>query len=370
MKLVIDLLGFEHGKSYGFEEYMMNLLNDFVTYRDNIKVDHVIVVCHKSQEDFIKATCKNVIEVYTIEFKGVVDRILRSGRIPKELGLSKEDVILYPRNTMPLASKKTNTILTVHDLLYTHGEFCAKTLYFRLYRLHKYVYLPQSVRKSDRVVAISQCDKDEIVEHFGCMDKISVIYNYFNFGKYSDGSARTIRDIDSPFILTVCANSEHKNHVTFLKAFSVFAQEYPDYKMCIVGGLSQTAHLYYDSMPQELKNRMLIVKHISNSDFAYLYSHAKAYISASLYEGLGMPVVEGMYFGLPVVLSNLSIHREVSFDKGIYCEPFDYESYAKGLKEAIEKPIDPSIKRIIKEKYNTDNTSMKYIEEVNKFAKA
>ena len=99
---------------------------------------------------------------------------------------------------------------------------------------------------------------------------------------------------------------------------------------------------------------------------ASLYKKASAYVSASLYEGLGMPVVEAMYFGLPVILSDTLIHREVSFNEGVYCKCDDVADFCNGLEISVcNRSSVPDVKERIRSRYSEENTAFRYIREFN-----
>jgi len=365
MKLVMDLVGFQRGKSYGFEEYISNLLIFFSEHINDIKVDQMVIVCHPSQQQYFESLTKGRIIVLTVNFTGLIERLLVSRHLPKMLELTHDDIILYSGNTMPLKNNYCKKILVIHDLLFLHGEICAKTFSFLLFRLHKYIYIPRSIKLADKIISISEFTKEEIIEHYKIEPrKIEPIYNYFNFCKYDDNSPRTIKDIAEPYVLSVCSDALHKNHSILLKGFEFFAKN-NNYHLVLVGAINPIAQSVYDSLLDSVKSRIVIVKHISNSDFKYLYSNASVYVSTSLYEGLGMPVVEAMYFGLPTVLSDVVIHREISLGKGLYFKASDYFDCASAIKKALEMKTNIECKSRIENLYSPSNTSNKYISLIN-----
>lgn len=365
MKFVIDLVGFQRGKSYGFEEYISNLLIFFSEHINDIKVDQIVLVCHHSQQQYFERLTKGRLTVLTVSFIGLIGRLLVSRRLPKMLNLSHDDIILYSGNTMPLKNNHCKKILVIHDLLFLHNEICSKSFSFLLFRLHKYICIPRSIKLADKIISISEFTKGEIIDHYKVESgKIEPIYNYFNFCKFEDNSPRTIENVVAPYVLSVCSNALHKNHSILLKGFELFAKN-NNFHLVLVGAINPIAQSVYDSLIESVKCRITIVKHISNSDFKYLYSNASVYISTSLYEGLGMPVVEAMYFGLPTVLSDVVIHREVSLGEGLYFKASDYYDCASKINMALEIKTNLECKSKIENIYSPDNTSNKYISMIN-----
>ena len=113
---------------------------------------------------------------------------------------------------------------------------------------------------------------------------------------------------------------------------------------------------------------MHFYKNISNEELSLFYQKSKAYISTSLFEGLGMPIVEAMYFNLPVILSNCSsVFYEISLNKGFYFDPLDVNMLVKRMFEVQNKNIVVNYSSEIKELYSSKNTSAKYIDLINSF---
>lgn len=183
MRLVIDLLGFTRGKSYGFEEFICNILSYFRDNIQQIKADKIIIAINSNQKTFFEQSFGNAFDYYTdLSPRCIIDRIYYSSILPKRLSLNSDDILFHPGNTMPLRRPKCINIVTIHDLLYHHKEFCSKSLYFTLFRLRKSIYVPNAVKKANRIIAISEFTKKELITYYkGDSRKIEVVYNYFNF---------------------------------------------------------------------------------------------------------------------------------------------------------------------------------------------
>lgn len=363
MKLVFDLSQFAKGKSHGFEEVNCNILDYIVANREEVIADEIIIVCPKGESDFFLNRYGNQFLYYEIEAKTYLRRLISSARVPSELKLAKDDLVFYPGNTLPLFGGRCKKLLTVHDLLYRHGEFCSKTLHFKLFRLHKYIYIPSSLKRADLIIADSECTKNEIIEAYHTdPDKINVVYLYCNFDKYSKDGGRTIEDLSYPFFLSVCSSQKHKNHTIIIKAFREAAKKDETIHFVLVGALHPDAEPEYEALDKNIKERFHILSNLSYSDLAYLYSNARAYVSASRYEGFGFPVVEALFFGCTCYLSDLGIHREVSFNSSSYFDVDDWQTLAKYMLE--HKQGENYHQRVI-DTFSPSNTIGKYIEAFN-----
>lgn len=363
MKLVFDLLQFGIGKSHGFEEVNCNILDYLSTHRDEVLADEIIIVAPQGHISFFKDRYGSNYSYYELDVNSYLKRLYYSSRVPSLLKLTKDDVMIYTGNTLPLFGGKCKKLLVVHDLLFRHGKFCSKSFHFKLFRLHKYIYIPVSLRRADVIIADSECTKNEIIKYYHTdSNKINVVYLYCNFDKYAHPEEHTVEAPSSPYILTVCSGAKHKNHSVVLKAFEEAATKDKNLHYVLVGGLNPIAVPVYDSLSADIKNRFHILTNLSYADLASLYKNAIAFVSASRYEGFGFPVVEALYFGLPCYLSDLDIHREVSFNSAFYFDVDDPKALANLL---IEKPNKGDIRDKIKETYSADNTIGQYLRLIN-----
>ena len=371
MNLVINLLSFEREKSYGFQEYIFNLLDDFAVSRDIIKANSIILLIRKKELIFFKKRYCDVFQYYAYEKKGLLDYFIFESRIINNLYLSSNDVLLFPGNTMPIINSRAKKILVIHDLLFRRKDLFTQSIYYFIFRLHKYIFVPYSIKHADIVIGISRFTKKEIIEAYNIdPSKVLAIYNYFNFDKYND-EITDKSNISGKYILSIGAKYKHKNHKTILKAFELFNRKHKDFLLVLVGALSPQATKYYSCMNDDVRAKVIIRNRLTNSDIKRLYEKASLYVSASLYEGLGMPVVEALYFGLPTLLSDIDIHHEVSLDNAKFFSPMSYAELSALFENCLieSKNIDFDFSFRLEAMYSKENTSQKYIEEINKLFK-
>lgn len=356
-RLVIDLLGVEKGKAYGYQEYIFNLLNYFYEHRDDIRYERIVIWCkNTSKEMFRQFEDKFETEAYA--YTSYLKKHWLQSVLPIKCGLTKADLLFSPGNVSGIVKHSTE-LLTIHDLLYKRKEWLPN----RLMRWQREFLVPVSIKKADKIVAISQFTKDDIVHYYPQAEgKVDVIYNSFNFGKYEG-------DLPSPFVasyfLAISTNADYKNQKTILKAYEQYYAMGGRKRIVFVGKLREgtDAYIAYKELPQEITMNVVWKNGVSNAELGALYRGASCFISASKFEGLGMPVVEAMSFGLPVLLSDIPPHREVSINKGEYFPPSDVDGLAfKMLNMNFEKR---SYDRAIKQLFSEENTSAKYIALIN-----
>lgn len=356
-RFVIELLGLENGKAYGFQEYVFNLLNFFYVHRGDIRYERIIIWCKGSSREMFKHF-EDKFEVESYDYSSYLKKHWIQTVLPFKYGLTKKDLLFSPGNVSGLV-KCSSELLTIHDLLFKRKEWLPS----KLMRWQREFLIPISIHKADKIVAISEFTKAD-VEHFYPMSKgkMEVIYNSFNFNKYE---GKETFAIGAPYFFAISTNAEYKNQKTIIKAFQKYCAEGGEKKLVIVGRLNVGTEAYtvYHSMTEDVKMNIVWLSGISNEELGALYRDASCFISASKFEGLGMPVVEAMSFGLPVLLSDIPPHREVSMNLGDYFEPTDVDALSEKMLNMDFERRDYGER--IRSKFSEENTSAKYVELIN-----
>lgn len=357
-RFIIDLLIVKKGLPSGYQEYIFNLLNYFYKNRNLIEYKKIVIWCKETEKEAFD-DYKDKFDIFSFKFNSYVKRFWLQSILPIREKLTYDDLLFSPGNTSGLI-KRSVEILTIHDLLFKRKEWLPRTAM----RWQRSVFIPSSIKKADRVVAISQFTKDDIEKFYPmAKGKIDVIYNSINFEKFDKAIEPQVRN---DFFLAICSNAYHKNLYTVVTAFKLYCERGGDKDLIFVGDFSHTGTVskLYHSLPQCIKERIINKSGISNEELGGLYIKAACYVSASLFEGLGMPVVEAMSFGLPLLLSNIPPHREVSLGMGVYFEPFDADELStKMLKMDFRKR---SYSEEVRKIFSEENTSGKYINLINR----
>jgi glycosyltransferase involved in cell wall biosynthesis len=250
-------------------------------------------------------------------------------------------------------------VLTVHDLLeHMYGSRDASSL-----RRSLHFYLTRRVlRKAARVIAVSQFTKNEIEKLLAISDeRIEVVYNAiderFLHGHATDADRDLIAQrylVNYPFILYAGAIRPHKNVVRIIEAFSALKsellkeQQFPDLKLIIIG----------DDLSSHPRLRRTVVRSCVQHDVRFLgfvpidvlrifYDVAKVFVFPSLYEGFGLPPLEAMAHGTPVVTSNTSSLPEVAGNAALLVNPENVFEIQRGLQRAL---LDPALRAQMKQR--------------------
>lgn len=360
--LVIDALIFKNGKSYGYQEYLFNLLDYLREYRNALYYGNIVLACPKSKMAYF-SKYKDVFNICGFAAESKLQHISIQNRLETVLGLKKDDVVLFTYNYSCL-TKHCCHVLVVHDLLFLRKKYLPD----RLMRLQRRLFVPVSLKLADCIIAISHFTKSDIVQHYRISEsKVFTIYNYFNFGKYKPIAGHT--SYARPYFVSICSTAYHKNTISVLQAFSEFCAYNNTHDMVFIGSLTDTssaAFNTYKRLPPAIKQRVHLLNDISNGELGLLYRNAACFISLTLFEGLGMPIVEAMYFNLPVILSDIPICREIAGQtSALFVRPFDISGTVKAMLSVVSNQKKPDTSAIIQTRFSETNTSQKYINLLN-----
>jgi glycosyltransferase involved in cell wall biosynthesis len=261
--------------------------------------------------------------------------------LPVELITGPIDLYHSPDFTLPPTLPRTRTLLTVHDLSFVRDpDSAADSL-----RTFLSVVVPRSVARADHVLADSQATKEDLIELWATpADKVSVLYCGVDprFRPVTDPAALSAVRAryglgHGPFILSVSTLQPRKNYRRLIQAFVPLAEHHPELNLVIGGGKGWR----YDEILAEpdrlgIAGRVLFPGFVEDSDLPALYSAAMALAYPSLYEGFGLPVLEAMACGTPVIASDRSSLPEVTGDAGLQADPLDIEAWTVGMASLVE----------------------------------
>jgi glycosyltransferase involved in cell wall biosynthesis len=237
------------------------------------------------------------------------------------LFLRKHSVGLYHGTCnfeIPILDKPCRYLLTVHDIIpITHPEVVSRKFHF-LFKL----MLSAAIKRADAVITVSKASKDEILKHYRLDGNlVGVVHNGVSsqFKVLADSSAygplKARLGITKRFVLFVGALEPRKNLGLAIKAFNKFNEARENsFQMVIVG------QKWYGK--SEFASADIVqAGPLDTSDIILLMNCAQAFFFPSLYEGFGLPVLEAMKCGLPVVASYIPSVREICADAAAYFDP-------------------------------------------------
>lgn len=255
--------------------------------------------------------------------------------LPRLLKEYKIDLLFAPNILVPMVRlENTKIVSVVHDVIPRVYE----KYYPYLYRMYLSFFLPRSLKKSDKVITVSQHSKDDLLRIYNLDEKkIGIAYNtasnifkpayILNLEK-----ANFISELNLPkkYLLYVGVVEKRKNVLGVLKILDILNAKGSDLNLVLVGKPGYG----FKNIETEMKRRTGVIRYFSFLDdqlLAYTYNNAFAFLFPSYYEGFGIPPLEAMQCGIPVLSSNTSALVEVVEKGGLMHDPEDYTAFANDI---------------------------------------
>ncbi|MBN9659363.1 MAG: glycosyltransferase family 4 protein [Acidobacteria bacterium] len=256
-------------------------------------------------------------------------------------------VLICPYNTAPLRLPAgIRLVLVVHDLIFLDGQGGGSrevSLYQRLGRMYRRAVVPRVIERADEIIAVSEYTADRIQEHFQIRPgRVRVIPNTLSVDWYEAPAPVTSRE---PYVLCVSGEAPHKNLAAGIEAFAECNQPgRPGCHGLKVVGVSPQFHGYYQELARQLGIGGLVelLPRVSDAALMRLYREAALFLFPSISEGFGIPALEAMASGTPVVASQSTSLPEVCGSAALYFNPRSVEDMASALHSAM---TDPSLRQ-------------------------
>lgn len=254
--------------------------------------------------------------------------ILQRERIEIFHGLSNE----LPFGVANIGIKK---VVTIHDLIFLRYpkiyRFADREIYKRKFRY--------SCRVADIVIAISEQTKRDIQYYFGIdSNKIEVIYQDCSPLFYKKLSADTLKiarekySLPDEYILYVGTIEERKNLLNILKAIHSFRINLP---LVIVGGTTDYMKKIREFISENKLSDIYFLNTVPQHDLPAIYANSLLFIYPSVFEGFGIPVLEALNSGTPVITSRGSCLEETGGEKSIYVDPYNVEEIGSSILKVL-----------------------------------
>jgi glycosyltransferase involved in cell wall biosynthesis len=263
--------------------------------------------------------------------------------VPWVLRRERPNVYHAPHYVLP-AGVRCPSVVTIHDCIH---------LMFPQYLPNRVAYayaraqMWSAARRSNCILTVSEASKRDILHLFNVApEKIVVVYNaidsHFSVTPSEEAVAR-VREryqLDHRFVLYVGNIKPHKNLVRLIEAFDELRRgELEDLKLLIIGDqISKLPALRRAVHRHKLHKHVRFLGYLADDQLAILYRLASVFAFPSLYEGFGLPPLEAMASGTPVVTSNVSSLPEVVGGAAVLVDPYDVDAIVDGLRRVLTNP--------------------------------
>lgn len=325
MKIGIDIQSTQ-GKKTGLGVYTEHLVREL---RQNFNHKHQYCLYEKDPQKELNTPGRLIWE--NIELPGLAKR-------------DKVDVLHVPAFAAPV-NKPAPLVVTVHDLI---GKVFPNQSGWPS-RFYWGQWLPNSFRNADRIIADSENTKKDIIKHLAMSEgKIRIIYpsGHESFSPHLlpekiDEVKRKL-GIREKYFLFVGTIEPRKNLTRVIEAFLQFKKNQKsgtNYQLAVVGSQAFAHGKVFRDMLHRFgaqQEDVLYSSYIAHEDLNALYQGAVALLFPSLYEGWGLPVLEAMACGTPVLTSNTSSLPEVAGDAALLVDPYDVDAICSGIKRLTD----------------------------------
>lgn len=264
--------------------------------------------------------------------------------LPISAASDRIDVLHCPGNTGPVfLGRQARLVLSIMDVMYLLPATVlpkSPSLYQRIGREYLRRIVPIVARRAAAIVTISASSRNDIVRHLGIpKDRISVVLLAARSVCRSISDASLLESVCAkyalrrPFVLALGAIDPRKNTARILQAFARFKRRFSSTHQLLLIGLNPKEQIHFRKLAQSCGIGDDVVLHdfVSDSDLVALYNVAEMLLYPSLYEGFGLPVLEAMACGTPVVTSQRGSLPEVAGDSALMVDPLDVDQIAGSM---------------------------------------
>ena len=312
----------------GTEYYSYELIKNLVKSND-----HIFRLYSKEELKYIEK--KTNIEFKVMRFPRLWSQI----RLSAEMISNPPSVLFEPAHTIPLLHPK-KTVVTLHDVGFRYFP----ELYTPLERYYHHIFMKFSVKHATKIIAISHATKNDLIKMYGAdPKKIEVIYHGFDSEKYLpssnlEGVSAKTKELGQ-YIFFIGRIEAKKNIKNMVRAYGIL-RENPkiNHKLVLAG---RGGYLYEEikeeilNLPEKIRNDVVELGYVEDERVSELMRNASVFFFPSYFEGFGMPLVEAMASGVPVVASNTTSIPEIIQTAGLLSDPDDPKIFAQNLTKII-----------------------------------
>jgi glycosyltransferase involved in cell wall biosynthesis len=298
------------------------------------------IFCFKDADDFILEGTENV---KIIKLPRIPSPIAEQFLLPFLAIKYNLDILHSTGNTSPLFVH-CKRIITLHDIIYLKkkNDLVGGSLYQRIGNAYRKLVVPLVLPKASTIFTVSETEKMEITKTLpNFKDKISVVYNACSSNFTTKPGQSTLASKlkyglpNEPYFLLHGNTDPKKNTKNTLAAFHQLMTKGKLKRKIVLTDLkaSEVQKIIKQNHLNGLEEYLILTNYVNHEDMPDLYTRAFAFLYPSIRESFGLPIIEAMSCGTPVITSNCSCMPEIAKDSARFVDPFDPTSIAKGIEE-------------------------------------
>ena len=291
---------------------------------------------------------RNTANFKIVEISGGPYPFWEQFKLPRIAKLYNCDILHCTSNTAPY-SKKIPLITTLHDIIYMEGSLVKlllnkASIYQKIGNLYRRIIVSKVVKNSRRIITVSNFEKENITNYFKLKNKeIQTVYNGVNKKFTISSDADHIAEVKSKYklqkkyMLHIANKDPRKNTKIVLIAFNNFLKASTTNHQLLILGCKET---YLKAMLNDidainLYEHIVLAGYVSDKDLPVIYQLSTLFLFPSLREGFGIPIIEAMACGVPVITSNTSSMPEVAGNAAHLIDPNKSEDICNGMLKIV-----------------------------------
>jgi glycosyltransferase involved in cell wall biosynthesis len=272
--------------------------------------------------------------------------------LPLSVIRDRLDILHCPGNSAPVSFfVRTKLVLTIHDVIFMfpvsdHPK--SPSWYQRFGRTYLKYIVPVVAKRAAAIITVSAASRDDILQYISVpTDRISVVWSAAN-GACKEiidnkilSKVRKQYDLSHSFILVFGALDPRKNTAAILKAYAKYRSQEVYQTQLMIVGLTENGKENFRNLAVELgiTANVVFAGFVDEDDLVALYSAAELLLYPSLYEGFGLPVLEAMICGTPVITSRRGSIPEIAGDAAVFVDPLDVDGMADAIRTVLTDKV-------------------------------
>jgi len=327
------------------------LLNNFsgITIVGHASGDHSFVVpSERVRYVGINAPIINTNIVKTVNY--VANFNPRLNKVFDEIRQKGEQSIYFlPRHTLPSHQKADSTVKMVHDLIPLHLPYFHKNPIMNFFLKAEFMYYLKLLPQADLILTNSEFSKQDVTKYDVSEDKIHSIplaSSLFELGSTIEKEPPIAQD----YFIYYGGYDSNKNIPAIIEAFAKFIKKREnDVKLVFSGGEARKEWLQLLAKQQNIEKNILPLKSLNDKDLVNYLMHSKGLLRLALLEGFGLPELEAISLGVPIITSKQGPAEEFFTDHAFLHSPVDISGVAKSLEYLFNNPLDSDQKQRLKD---------------------
>lgn len=348
MRIGIEAQRIFRPRKHGMDVVAIELIKNL----QQIDADNQYVVFSRNgaKDDTIQATSNFRLE----QFSSLTYADWEQVHLPKSIKKNKLDILHCTANTAPLFTQ-VPLVLTLHDIIYLENVDFKGTAYQNIGNLYRRWLVPKIVKKAALVLTVSQFEKENIQKRLRLADdKVQVLYNgvsaRFN-ANYAPEQVEAFRrkyNLPAQYVMFLGNTAPKKNTMNVIKAFVDFClSAKSEMQLVLLDYKKELVEKTLEELKQpSLINRFVFPGYVPHNEIPLMYNAATVFLYPSLRESFGLPILEAMACGVPVITSITSSMPEVAGDAALLVDPLQYKEIAVAMHNlATNEDLRESLKK-------------------------